>query len=80
VPNFYPTQSHYDAFNTVDLFFKYDFDGEGATKDLALTLGVNNLFDADPPVRFVGGTLPFVGYNNGSTIGRFIQVGFSKKF
>ena len=80
VTNFYPTQSHYDAFNTVDLFFKYDFDGEGATKDLALTLGVNNLLDADPPVRYVGGTLPFVGYNNGSTIGRFVQVGFSKKF
>lgn len=80
VTNFYPTQSHYDAFNTVDLFFKYNFDGEGATKDLALTLGVNNLFDADPPVRYVGGTLPFVGYNNGSTIGRFVQMGFNKKF
>ena len=82
VAGFYPTQSHYDSFNTVDLFFKYDFDGEGATKDLALTLGVNNLLDADPPVRYVGGTLPVVGYRDslGSTIGRFVQVGFSKKF
>ena len=76
----YPAQSHYDAFNTVDLFFKYDFGGEGATKDLALTLGVNNLFDAAPSVRYVGGTLPFVGYTNGSTIGRLVQLGFSKKF
>ncbi len=66
---FYPIQGGYDAFNTVDLIFKYDFPEEGATKDLALTLSVNNLFDAAPSVRYVGGTLPLVDYNSGSTVG-----------
>lgn len=78
---FYPELGHIDAFNTVDLFFKYDFAGEGAMKDLALTLGVNNLLDADPPVRYASGNTPSqYGYANGSTIGRLVQVGFSKKF
>lgn len=78
---FYPEQSHIGAFNTIDLFFKYDFAGEGAMKDLALTLGVNNVFDAAPPVRYALGTTPSqYGYVNGSTIGRLMQIGFSKKF
>lgn len=73
---FYPEQSHVDAFDTVDLFFKYDFAGEGAMKDLALTLGINNLLDADPPVRFSNGQ----GFTNGNTVGRLVQLGFSKRF
>jgi iron complex outermembrane recepter protein len=79
---FYPAQNHIGSFNTVDLFFKYDFDGEGVMKDLALTLNVNNLLDTDPPVRYIGGgaTPAAFGYANGLTIGRLIQVGFSKKF
>ena len=78
---FYPDQNRFDSFNTFDLFFKYDFAGEGAMKDLALTLSVNNVFDADPPVRYVGGSVPSqFGYANGSTIGRLVQVGFSKRF
>ena len=78
---FYPAQDYYSAFNTFDLFFKYDFDGEGATKDLSLTLSVNNVLDEDPPVRYVGGSTPSsFGYINGSTIGRLVQVGFNKKF
>lgn len=78
---FYPAQSHVNAFNTVDLFFKYDFAGEGALKDLALTLGVNNLLDAEPSVRYVGGSVNSqLGYANGSTVGRLVQLGFSKKF
>lgn len=78
---FYPVQSHIGSFNTVDLFFKYDFAGEGAMKDLALTLTVNNVFDADPPIRYFGGaTTSQFGYANGSTIGRLVQVGFSKRF
>jgi iron complex outermembrane recepter protein len=80
---FYPTQNHIGSFSTVDLFFKYDFEGEGegAMRDLALTLGVNNVFDADPPVRYVGGSTPSqFGYANGSTIGRLVQIGFSKRF
>jgi iron complex outermembrane recepter protein len=78
---FYPEQGHIDSFNTVDLFFKYDFDGEGAMKDLAVTLGINNLLDADPPVRYVGGSVPSQwGYANGSTIGRLVQLGLSARF
>lgn len=50
-------------------------------KDLSLTLGVNNVFDQDPPVRYVGGATPSqFGYINGSTIGRLVQFGFNKKF
>lgn len=78
---FYPDQSHIGAFDTVDLFFKYNFEGEGISKDLSLTLGINNLFDKDPPVRYVGGSVPSqFGYANGSTVGRLVQIGFSKKF
>jgi iron complex outermembrane receptor protein len=78
---FYPSQNHIGSFNTVDLYFRYDFDGEGAMKDLGLTLGVNNLLDQDPPVRYIGGgTSSQLGYANGSTIGRLIQIGFNKKF
>lgn len=81
VPGFYPDQSEYGAFDTVDLFFKYDFGGAGATKDLSLTLGVSNVFDADPPVRYLTQPTPSQnGYVNGSTVGRLVQLGFSKKF
>jgi iron complex outermembrane receptor protein len=77
----YPAQTRIGAFNTVDLFFKYDFEGEGALKDLALTLNVNNLLDTDPPVRYIGGgTASQYGYANGSTVGRLVQIGFAKKF
>lgn len=79
--SFYPAQDHVGSFNTIDLFFKYDFAGDGAMKDLSLTLGVNNVFDQDPPVKYVGGSQPSqYGYANGSTIGRLVQFGFSKKF
>jgi len=78
---FYPAQGHVGAFNTIDLFTKYDFGGDGFGKDLSLTLGVYNVFDSDPPVRYVGSsTAAQFGYANGSTVGRMVQVGFSKKF
>jgi len=68
-------------FNTVDLFFKYDFDGEGAMQNLALTLTVNNVFDQGPPV-YTGGDIVRNqrGFRNGNTLGRLVQVGISKKF
>ncbi len=81
IASHYPAQNHVDAFDTVDLFFKYDFNGEGATRDLALTLGITNLLDAAPPVRYAPGSVPATyGYANGSTVGRLVQIGFSKKF
>jgi iron complex outermembrane recepter protein len=76
----YIPQTEVDAYNVFNLFFKYDLNGEGATKDLSFTLNVDNVFDTDPPEYrgdVVGGVSGFI---NGSTLGRLVQVGFSKKF
>lgn len=66
-------------FNIVNLYFNYDFGGEGFTKDLSVSLNVNNVFDQDPPV-FLDASQ--VGYNPdwSSTLGRMFQIGVSKKF
>jgi iron complex outermembrane receptor protein len=68
-------QAHVGSFDVVNLFVSYD-----VRDDLQLTLNLNNVLDQDPP-RFRG-TYGFVsdGYANGSTLGRFIQLGFSEKF
>ena len=75
-------QAEIGSFNTFDLFASYDFKGESVLKDLSLTLSVNNLFDTDPPLsrRIVQTTPSNSGYTNGATLGRLIQLGFSKKF
>lgn len=71
-------QSRVKAFNTVNLFFKYEVPSESALlKDLEFTLNINNVFDQDPPLfTSIGQT----GYANGFTLGRLIQFGVSKKF
>jgi iron complex outermembrane receptor protein len=76
------TQTHVKSFNVVDLFFKYDVPGEGAFRDLSLTLNINNVFDQDPPVYLLANSLQVQsnGYVNGSTLGRLIQFGVEKKF
>lgn len=73
-------QDRVKAFNTVNLFFKYAFPGDGLVlRDLELTLNVNNVFDQDPPLlKRVAASTP--GYANGFTLGRLIQVGLAKKF
>lgn len=73
-------QDRVGAFNTVNLFFKYDVPGDSfLPKDLELTLNINNVFDQDPPIfRSIGNSLP--GYANGFTLGRLVQVGVAKKF
>ena len=73
-----PSQTHVDAYDAVNLFFRYDFDGPGLAKGLALTLGINNVFDADPPVyKLNGGT----GFSpNIRTVGRLVQFGIGKQF
>jgi len=69
-------QAKLKSFNVVNLFFQYEFQGEGMSKDLALTLGVNNLFDQDPPIWRTGD-----GYDATKfTLGRVVQLGVSKKF
>lgn len=74
-------QTSVGGFNTVDLFFRYEFDGESMLKDLALTLNVNNVFDQAPPI-YTGGDIVRNqrGFRNGNTLGRLVQVGISKKF
>ena len=72
-------QTNVGSFNVANLYVRYDFKGKGLAEDLSLTLNVNNLFDQNPPVlRQNGGQ----GYNtaSGVTIGRFFQLGISKKF
>jgi iron complex outermembrane receptor protein len=76
----YVPQSEVDAFNVFNLFFRYDMNGEAATKNLSFTLNVDNVFDTDPP-EYRGDVVGGVGgFINGSTLGRMVQLGFSKKF
>jgi iron complex outermembrane receptor protein len=74
-------QTRLASFSVINLYFKYDFAGEGLTEDLALSLNVNNVFDEDPS-PFLDAGQP--GYNatggNGFTLGRVFQLGVTKKF
>lgn len=74
-------QNRVDAFNVVNLFFRYDFRGEDLLKDLQLTLNIDNVFDQDPP-EYRGVQLGgFAGIApNVNTLGRLVQFGISKKF
>ncbi len=74
-------QTTIGSFNTVDLYFKYEFDGESVMKDLVLSLNVNNVFNNEPPI-YTGGDIVRNqrGFRNGNTLGRLVQVGVSKKF
>lgn len=71
VGSFAPFQTHVDGFDTVDLFFKYNW----PKSNFSLTLNVNNVLNARPPFSQANS-----GYTNGQTYGRMAQVGFSKKF
>jgi iron complex outermembrane receptor protein len=75
-------QSHVASFNTINLFFQYNFNGEGVMKDLSLTLNVDNLFDQDPPLYRGGGSSGATGGygTNGFTLGRLFQFGIQKRF
>ena len=80
-PTGIPGQTKVGSFSTVDLSFRYDFTGEGALADTALMLNVSNLFDKYPPVYFGGDIVRNQrGFRNGNTLGRLVQVGFSKQF
>ena len=75
-----PVQNRVKAFNTINLFFKYDVPSDSSLlKDLSLTLNVNNVFDQDPPVLLRNDQNEF-GYANGFTLGRMFILGLSKKF
>lgn len=74
-------QTNVSAFDVVNLFFQYNFAGEGISKDLSLSLNVNNAF-GEKPSQFLDagqpGYLPTVG--QGFTLGRVFQLGATKKF
>lgn len=74
-------QTKVGSYSTFDLFFKYDFAGEGIFNDLSLSVNINNVFDKYPPI-YTGGDIVRnqSGFRNGNTVGRLVQVGFSKKF
>lgn len=73
-------QNRVKAFNTVNLFFKYDVPAEsGLLRDLSFTLNINNVMDQDPPILRRNDQNE-LGYANGFTLGRMAIVGLSKKF
>lgn len=75
-----PVQDRVKAFNTVNLFFKYDVQGQGPVlKDLSLSLNINNVFDQDPPILRRNDQNEN-GYANGFTLGRLVTLGVSKTF
>ena len=72
-------QDEVDSFDTVDLYAQYDFSGGGWTEGLALSLGLNNVFDEDPPI-YRGTTQGNTNGYSGGTLGRVLQLGISKDF
>jgi iron complex outermembrane recepter protein len=75
-----PPQTSVGAFDTVNLFFKYDVPGDSMLmKDLSITLNVNNVFDQDPPELRRNGQNEN-GFANGFTLGRLVIIGLSKQF
>ena len=72
-------QSHVSSFGVVNLAFQYNPAGEGLWKDSSVNLNIDNLLDTNPPVYNGNLTSNTPGYF-GFTLGRFIQLGFKKKF
>jgi iron complex outermembrane receptor protein len=72
-------QTRVASFNVVNTYVEYDFGGEGLTHDLTLSLGVDNIFDRDPPTYRGDAGINVHGYTNGFTLGRLFQIGLQKK-
>jgi iron complex outermembrane receptor protein len=71
-------QTEVDAYHPVNLFFRYGF--EGALRDTEVTLNIDNVFDTNPPFYNAGGGGGLFGLANGSTLGRYWNVGIRKRF
>lgn len=69
-----PVQGEVSSFDVVNLFFSYEVNGAALLKDLRLTLSLNNALDRDPPTLRAN-----MGFANGSTVGRVVQLGLNKK-
>jgi iron complex outermembrane receptor protein len=69
-------QTKVKSFAPINLAFRYDFSGEAIyNKDLSVSLNIDNVGDDLPPFINSG-----TGTANGSTLGRYINVGLRKLF
>lgn len=71
-----------DSYTTVDLTVSYDTEELGGIlNDITLTFGVQNVFDAKPPLALIN-TAPAVQFNPtfSSALGREVSFMISKKF
>ncbi len=77
-----PPQDDVDSYEVVDLFFRYNVEGEGLASGLELMFNVNNVFDEDPPEYRNTNTVSLNnnGYINGSTLGRLFEFAVRKRF
>ncbi len=77
----YVPQGSVSAFDTVDLFFRYDLKRQDMFDNTSFTLNINNVLNASPPeFRQRQDTLLYSqGFTNGSTVGRLFQFGISKR-
>lgn len=71
-----PAQTRIGSFSAWNTSFRYSLNGDGVFKDTAVTLVVNNIFNAHSPIaRTTSGVNA-----NGTTLGRFFQLGIEKSF
>ena len=69
-------QTHVGAFDPINLYVAYNIVGGPALlHDTSLTLNIDNVFDQNPAFENISG-----GIGNGSTLGRFVNLGLHKKF
>lgn len=71
-------QSWVDGFDTVNLALQYTPTDWNAMNDMTFTLNADNLFDAKPSV--IRGTSNNGYQSQDFTLGRYIQIGITKKF
>ena len=75
-----PGQTWVGSFHPVNLQFSYKFERSRLAKDLTLAFNINNVGDERPAFENqTGGNTPD-GTGNGSTVGRFFQVGLHAVF
>jgi len=70
-------QDKVSASNTFDLYLRYDLAELLGSKNLSVSLNVDNLFDQDPPENRLTGSPGFV---LASPIGRFVRFGINAGF
>ena len=73
-------QARIGAFDSVAMYFKYDINGSGLSKDLSFTLNIDNLFNKAPPLYRGTFSSNSDGYGIGTFLGRLVTLGVSKKF